>query len=306
MTKMSAVERETLLAKWVRPSSDNEVTQQERAVRMVTEAIEACLSLKGVDRNIYAKGSYANNTNVRLDSDVDVSVDCHALLYWDYAPYVTQPTPPLPGSPYKSPWTPTAWRTTVVAAMEKKFGKADVDTSGSVAIQIKEVPGSRPSIDVVPGFHYRMYTVPDRSAFHDGSCVYPATGARLINWPAQQLKNGRLKNDNTGKRYKDFVRVLKNAENKLASDGTIPELASYLMECLVYNVANPTLSAGTRDQAFRATLVELWSGLEKKTVWEDWVEPSRLKYMFRGKKKWTVEEAQSLVLETWKYLGYAS
>lgn len=273
---------------------------------MVTEAIDSFTSLNGVDRRIYAKGSYANNTNVRQDSDVDVSVDCHELLYWDYASYVTKPVPALPGSPYQGPWKPAKWRETVVAAMEAKFGKADVDTSGSVAIQIKAVPGSRPSIDVVPGFHYRMYTRPDKSAWHDGSCVYPATGTRLINWPAQQLKNGRLKNDKTSKRYKDFVRVLKNAENVLSSAGTIPELASYLMECLVYNVEDATLSAGTRDKAFRSTLVELWDGLDKKNVYEEWLEPSRLKYMFRGKKKWTVEEAKSLVLETWKYLGYAS
>lgn len=301
---MTSTEREDQLAKWVKPSSDNEVERQERALRMVQDAIAESDELEGVNPKIYAKGSYANNTNVRMDSDVDIVVECHKLFYWDYASYVTPPNPALAYSPYKGKWTPSVWRKAVVDALVAKFGAADVDATGNVAITVKEKPGSRPSIDVVPSFHYRMYTKPDKLAYHDGSCVFPREGKKIVNWPDQQLRNGRAKNDRTGKRYKDFVRVLKNAENQLVIDGAIDELASYLMECLVWNVDDTTLKMGSRDEAFRATLVELWQGLKDEKIYKEWEEPNRLKYMFRGKKKWTDEEARQLVLETWKMLGY--
>jgi hypothetical protein len=256
---------------------------------------------------LYAKGSYANNTNVRLDSDVDIGIDCHECFYWDYASYVAQPNPALPRSHYKGPWTPTAWRAAVLAALRVKFGESDVDASGKIAIKIKEIPGSRPSIDVVPGFHYKQYTEPYKLAWHDGSCVFPTpSGSKIVNWPNQQLSNGRKKNDRTGKRYKDFVRILKNAENYLSDNKAIPDLASFLMECLVWNVEDDTLKLADRDDAFHATLLELWERLNDNDTYKKWVEPNCLKYMFRGDAKWTHEEAQSLVQETWKLLDYST
>lgn len=57
-----------------------------------------------------------------------------------------------------------------------------------------------------------------------------------MNWPQQQLKNGRSLNTQTNHRYKKYVRALKNAESFLAAAGTIDELPSYFMECLVFNV----------------------------------------------------------------------
>jgi hypothetical protein len=272
---------------------------------MVREAIDDSEELNSESRELYAKGSYANNTNVRIDSDVDIAIDCHRLFYWDYASYVTAPNPALPHNTYGGKWAPATWRSAVIAALEAKFGKSDVDTSGKVAINIKAVPGSRPSIDVVPGFHYRSYTKADKSRWRDGSCVFPTpSGSKVINWPDQQLSNGRAKNDRTDKRYKDFVRILKNAENHLAKNNIIPDLASYLMECLVWNVDDNTLKLGTRNDAFRATLQELWYGLSDKEIWNEWTEPNDIKYMFRGDKKWTHAEAKSLIQETWNLLDY--
>lgn len=39
---------------------------------MIREAINAHDAFKGSAYSIYAKGSYANNTNVKSDSDVDI------------------------------------------------------------------------------------------------------------------------------------------------------------------------------------------------------------------------------------------
>jgi tRNA nucleotidyltransferase (CCA-adding enzyme) len=81
---MTASERRALLSQWVKPSSESEQVQQDRAERMIRDAINAHPTFKGTAIRVYAKGSYANNTNVRLDSDVDIVVENHDCFYYDY------------------------------------------------------------------------------------------------------------------------------------------------------------------------------------------------------------------------------
>lgn len=82
---MTAADRQALLARWIKPSSESEKNRQDRAWRMVCDAIDAHPAFDGVDRRIYAKGSYPNNTNVARDSDVDIVVELHECNYDDYA-----------------------------------------------------------------------------------------------------------------------------------------------------------------------------------------------------------------------------
>ena len=69
---MTPAEREELLSLWASPSSNSEKEQQDRAERMVRNAVESWPVFNTVKYRIYTKGSYPNNTNVRADSDVDV------------------------------------------------------------------------------------------------------------------------------------------------------------------------------------------------------------------------------------------
>lgn len=299
---MQSSDRERVLTSWVKPSSDTEKDQQDRAERMVREAIKRRPPFSGVDYKIYTKGSYPNNTNVRSDSDVDVVVECHEVFFYDYESGVTG-NPSL-NNPYKGEWTAQRWRQEVGDAVADAFGASDVDRTGKVAINVAAIHGSRPSADVVPSFDYRRFLDSQRRNSHDGSCVFDATGTKIVNWPNQQLLNGQAKNSRTGNRYKRFVRALKRAENVLAEAGTIAELPSYFMECLVWNVANPTLTSGnTLDAGFRATLAELWTGLDGNAA-DHWSEPNDLKWLFRGQQNWSVADGKKLVWETYNYLGY--
>jgi hypothetical protein len=301
---MPAGERQRVLSEWIKPSSDAEHTRQERAESMVRAAINAHPPFKGVNLRVYPKGSYPNNTNVRIDSDVDIVVENHEVYYWDYHEDV-DPVPPRHGSPYEGPWTPEAWRREVTNAIINCFGSSDVDTSGNIALVVAEKPGSRPSIDVVPSFHYYRYDDAARRIANEGSKVFKKNGGWIINWPKQQLENGRAKNTQTNRRYKNYVRALKNAENYLVKQGTISAKPSYLMECLVYNVSNVTLIGGDLDPGFEATLTWLWQNLNDQYDRENWLEPNRLKYLFGTHQKWTLEDAKSVVLETWR-LFYSS
>jgi hypothetical protein len=291
---MRKSERSALLSTWIKPSSATEQDQQDRAERMVKAAIAASAELKGVSLATYTKGSYPNNTNVRQDSDVDVVVELQACSYYDG----THPGAP---SRYKGPWTPQVWREAVVRSLVEHFGASEVDSTGRIAINVRAKSGSRPSADVVPSFNYNRY---DSAATHSGSCVFPRDGsAKVVNWPDQQLANGKTKNAACGQRYKAYVRALKNSENHLSGAGTIADLPSYFMECLVYNVPNQILQTGDLDAGWRATLAALWGQLDG-SGFDTMVEPNELKWLFKGTQKWSVADGKSLVLATWKLFGY--
>lgn len=281
----------------------------ERAERMVRAAIDRHEPFDAYRSaiKVYAKGSYANQTNVRADSDVDVVVENRDLYYFEYFPRSSAPSPDPNNSPYTGRWNDEGeWRAEVTAALRNHFGYADVDTSGEVALTISEVVGSRPSADVVPSFALRRFDAPDRSVVHHGSRVFKKSGGYVDNFPNQQLENGRAKNRLTNGRYKKYVRALKNAENFLAANGTIDDLPSYFMECLVWNVPNDYICMGASlDEGFRITLAYLIKFLDSSNYVEtDWEEPNRLKYLFRGQSKWTPDQGQQLALATWTHLGY--
>lgn len=280
----------------------------ERAERMVREAIDRHPAFEGYQSVIavYAKGSYANQTNVRADSDVDVVVENRDLYYFEYFPRSSAPAPDPNRSPYIGRWNDEKeWRTEVASALKNRFGPADVDTSGEVALTVAEVTGSRPSADVVPSFDFRRFDSPDRRIVHRGSRVYKKSGGYINNFPEQQKTNGRAKDQRTSGRYKKYVRALKNAENYLADAGVIKDLPSYFMECLVWNVPDQHLLQGhSLDEGFRATLAYLILSLSQNYDEEAWKEPNGLKYLFRGHDKWKPDDGVGLAISTWVHLGY--
>jgi predicted nucleotidyltransferase len=123
---------EITLSNWTLPSSDTEIEKQERAERMIRQAIDAHEAFQNCSLKVYTKGSYANNTNVRSDSDVDIAVECTEALYWDESEKGNHQTS---GNLYQGIWTPAKLRAELILAMKKKFPD-QVDISGVTAIQI--------------------------------------------------------------------------------------------------------------------------------------------------------------------------
>ena len=65
---------ETWLKNSIGPASDTEEQDRDRTEKRIRDAISADRRLAG-NVHVFAKGSYANRTNVRRDSDVDVAVE---------------------------------------------------------------------------------------------------------------------------------------------------------------------------------------------------------------------------------------
>ncbi|PAX86719.1 nucleotidyltransferase [Streptomyces albidoflavus] len=293
-------QRIALINKWKSPPGASEQLRLERAERMVKEAVARHEPFQGFDITVASKGSYPNNTNVRGDSDVDIMVKLNdpfhteGLAAWWFG---QQPR-------YTGPWTQRKLRQEVEDALTNHFGS--VDTDHNLALYVPEVVGSRPSIDVVPCFKWVAYDSMAPGGEYVGSVVYGRNGKRVINWPEFQLANGRTKNANTKYRYKFAVRVLKNVENVLASEGVITALPSYFSECLIYNVPDHVmLGVDSLDEVVRESLREVYRQLTG--AWfssQRMVEPNGIKKVFGEGQKWTEKDARELIEGAWYYLNY--
>jgi tRNA nucleotidyltransferase (CCA-adding enzyme) len=64
-----------------KPPSDTEDSKAEATEEQIREALTDYGPLEDRDYAVYVKGSYANNTNVRLDYDVDIAVEYRGFFY---------------------------------------------------------------------------------------------------------------------------------------------------------------------------------------------------------------------------------
>jgi hypothetical protein len=192
-----------------------------------------------------------------------------------------------------------------LTALQSSFGKTAVKT-GRIAYRVRERKTTLPA-DVVPCWEYRRY---DRIAngiplYEQGTRVYPSDGGLINNYPAQQLQNGRDKNNRTGGRYKRMVRALKRLQSRLVDNGQLSdELPSYLIECLVYNVHDGDFGHSTYRADMRAVLAAIFNETLTGGAWNDWEEVNELKHLFRGNKGWTHEQVHRLADAAWNEMGF--
>jgi predicted nucleotidyltransferase len=287
---------EDKLSGWTGPSSDTEQDKQDRTERMIRQAIDSHEPFNNCSLKVYAKGSYANNANVRSDSDVDIAVECTNVLYWEEA----EPEVHKPGKPYEGVWTPGKLRTELVLALKAKFPN-QVDATGSTAIQVNS-SSSRVDADVVPCFSFEYYM---KYGTRPGTKIFKTDGSSIVNYPAQQLENGIAKNKQTGYAYKKGVRLLKRIENAMAEDGTFRELPSYLMECLAYNCPDSVFNHSTWTDCLRGMLFHIWDQLQGDEPSSGrWVEVNDCYYLFHPGQKWSRMDGREFAKAAWNYFGF--
>lgn len=287
---------EDKLAGWTSPSSSTEQDKQDRTERMIRQAIDSHEPFNNCSLKVYAKGSYANNTNVRSDSDVDIAVECTDVQYWEESEKGNHP----PSEPYEGIWTPTKLRAELLSAMRAKF-PGQVDSSGSTAIQINS-NSARVDADVVPCFSYRYYM---KHGSRDGTKIFKTDGSSIVNYPVQQLENGIAKNKRTGYAYKKGARLLKRIENAMAEDGTFRELPSFFMECLAYNCPDDAFAHPTWTECLRAMLFHIWDNLQgDEPTSGRWMEVNECFFLFHSNQKWTRSDGREFAKAAWNYFGF--
>lgn len=257
---------ESMLTTYSQPLSATEDGQCKNAIRMVADALKTlgftddnaaitplysdtlAYSLRmrrsSDSRNIklFVQGSYANNTNVRTNSDVDVAVIQEETFLPEYR---KDSAYPQSGADYGFTPAPVAAKTfknEVQEALMCKFG-TDVERKNK---SIK-VHGNtyRKDADTVPCRRYRDYRQDyrrDVSNFVGGVVIYPDNGGMIINYPEQHIANGRKKNNDTNHYYKKMVRIMKKMRYLMedsyntAYSNAAKSVSSFMLESLLWNI----------------------------------------------------------------------
>lgn len=291
---------EEKLAGWTGPSSPTEKEKQERTERMIREAIAAHDGFDGYrsDISVYAKGSYANNTNVKSDSDVDIVVECTDVCYWQEHDPARGGHPAA--SPYTGPWTPEKLKAEIAAALEKKFPGAV--TAGSTAFEV-DASSARVNADVVPSFTYKLYF--SDGTYRQGTKVFKKDGTSVVNYPKLQLERGKEKNVRTNGLYKKTARILKRLENELVLKGLTEEVPSYLLECLIYNCPEEYFSRDTWRGTMRGCLAKIFNcTMGTEPVDDRWMEANGSKFLFHPDQKWTRAQVHKFASDAWDYMEF--
>jgi hypothetical protein len=299
---------EHILRTWVKPPSEHEDAKRDKTEGQIKEALSASLRLKEVKYRVYAQGSYANNTNVRLDYDMDIAVECTEFFYHDFDPLAMDPTSATTSQfrPYGKGYSLTDFKADIEAALVDRYGR-DAIIRGNTALRVREERTTLPA-DVVPCCEYRLLIRMDQLDGLQSICgtlLRPDRGPDIINWPQQQLENGIRKNNSTNHRYKDIVRALKCLKNQLVKEGKLStEFQSFLIECLVYNVPDGKFNHSKYVDEIHDVLAYILDATLRDDTCSDWTEVNERKRLFDSSQPWSYQQAHDFAGTALNRMGF--
>jgi hypothetical protein len=197
----------------------------------------------------------------------------------------------------------------IQAELVRKFGRTNVEL-GKKAIRVKGLAGSRSEVDVVPAitFHSISRSATSVPFFTTiGVTILSTEGTWTINYPEQHLANGRAKRRSTGYQFKRVVRIIKRLRADMSDRGILTaRVPSFLIECLVYNVADKHFLAEgeTRYDRVKRVLTEIGRQLNVGILSPFlMVEVNGIKSLFGEGQAWTVEDARTFIKLAVTHLG---
>ncbi len=214
---------------------------------------------------IFIQGSYANNTCVRGESDVDI-----AVVKEDGFEYAF-------GTTFKT-------STTDKKDDAKKFKDAIVITlkqhfPGQVHRKNKsvKVDGNtyRKQADTVPcismHYFYRSESK-DYLSYKDGIVIFADDGNVIRNFPVQHITNGKIKNVNTKFYYKKMVRIIKKIRYIMSEHyySSANSVSSFGLESLLWNIPNEIfIKYSTYRYAFGEIVSYLYKNKTKLSTYKE-------------------------------------
>lgn len=291
---------EETLASWCRPPSESEATKLERAETMVRDAIKADPKLSQMNIEIFGQGSYANDTNVRNDSDIDINVCYRGLMYYRLPDDITREQMGFTNGKDYHVWH---FKDDVNKALVRKFGESVV-VDNDKCLTVLPTP-TRVEADVVPTFEYRYYY--DNKNYATGVKFFSNGNKEIINYPKTHIDNGKAKNTRTQKRFKRLTRIFRRIRYRMIDERTNVNhnITSFLLECLVYNIPDHILNDNQSwHDRLREGIIFLYNATRSENC-NEWAEVSGELYLFKGDRKWTKKEVNEYLALMWNYLELA-
>jgi len=251
---------ENQLIKMASPISSTEEEKCKNAIRMVSDALSILNyrddgngirffeedtysfvtklhnSRLNRDITILVQGSYANKTNIRQESDVDVAAILESTFITKYREGISDANYGFREGDYNI----STFKDEVEGALRTYFSKGVERHDKSIRVSGNSY---RVDADVVPAYRYRDYSqdfLLKATNYVGGIEIRPDSGGRIINYPEQHIRLGRKKNTETSYYYKKMVRIMKSLkEDMLENRKSLPaSISSFGIESLLWNVPN--------------------------------------------------------------------
>lgn len=234
--------------------------------------------------HIFIQGSYANNTCVRNESDVDIAIvreDDHDSAYGENMRIVTA----------NKKIEAMKLKDNVERTLKIKFPNNQVHRKNK---SIK-VDGNtyRKQVDTVPciamNYYYRSHLY-DNVSYHDGVIIFADDGTIIRNFPKQHITKGKAKNSSTNYYYKKMVRIMKKMRYLMIALGYINEneVSSFGVESMVWNIPDCYF---TRYQSYGYIFEDILGYLYRnKTMINEFYEANGIKKLCNSQddmKKYT-------------------
>ncbi len=295
---------EEALDTWRKPASETEEQKISNAIAMIKDAINAHETLKTKSIEFIVQGSYGNNTNIKLDSDIDICAMLKDTFYSEYREGATKADYGFTDGTNSF----SDYKKLVIEALIKKFGTEHIIV-GNKAIEIKSNT-YRVKADVVPAFQFRNYKQDkgnNSNNFVEGIKFISSTSDVIVNYPKVHTANGISKNTNTQRKFKRAVRLFKRIRNKMIEDGLpIPKcISSFLIEGLLWNTPNSTFTnATTWNELLKNSIIFIYKNTNEEAKCKEWGEVSEHFYLFHSGRKWKREDVTNFLTQMWNYLEY--
>ena len=181
--------------------------------------------------DIFIQGSYANNTCVRNESDVDIAVVRSDT--WEYA-FGER----FGSSSVDKKDIATKLKDDVEKTLRKEFpyqvhrGNKSIKVDGNTY---------RKQADTVPclsmHYYYKSH-LNNYTTHYDGVIIYADDGSVIRNFPKQHIVNGKSKNNRTNYYYKKMVRIMKKMRYLMSDCGysCADNVSSFGIESLTWNI----------------------------------------------------------------------
>lgn len=213
----------------------------------------------------FLQGSYANATNIKRDSDVDIVLQYSEVFRYDDSSLSEISKREMSGYYSKASLTFKAYKDTIYKQLKETLKNHTRVQEIQYKAKSLKIILKNPSIevDVVPCFLYKKYVSfslknPDSPSHYIEGISFDNTDndSRIVNFPKEHIKNGEEKNrkERTNGNFKMTVRYIKKIKSLLVDRGYIKEkqFGSYFIENLLYNVP---------DTCFKNSCLETFSNI---------------------------------------------
>jgi hypothetical protein len=290
---------EDILAGWAQPPSDSEETKLANAERMIRDALKDDSELKKLSYEVFGQGSYANDTNVRLNSDIDINVRLRSIAHVEVPEGKTMEDYGYTLSNYPF----NEFKQRVFRALANHFGEKDVEYSNKCI----EVKGNtyRVQADVVPTFLLDRYWKSGTRQI--GSWFVSNDNKVQENFAQQHIENGKAKNMRTNRRFKRLCRIVKRLRYRMIdeNESISTNITSFLIESLLFNVTDNIYNTPLSwTERLRQAIVFLYEQTRDEKNVKEWGEVSECLYLFNTDRKWSVADVNEFMVTLWNYMEF--